>query len=125
MTSNSNFPNIRTISPQLDDISESIKESLYSADTSDNRLVAIYQLTLGLQYRDLLQSIKPLSETHQTSALWVIIRTMSELFIRSSWIGMNNDRAIWVLLGERVDERNRLEEQKNLFYTQISQSLAN
>ena len=100
------------ISELLDDVCNVIQSSVLTANQSDNRLIAKYQITLANQYRDYLLALKPLAEGQHTAAMWVIIRTLSELFVRSSWIGLDNDRAIWFVVGEKVFDRNQIRNRK-------------
>ena len=95
-------------SKQLDEICGLIKGSILTADQTDKRFVAIYQITMALQFKDLLQAAKTVAEAKQVAGMWVIIRSLSEIYIRSSWIGTDNTRAVWILRCEMVYERNQL-----------------
>lgn len=95
------------ISRQLEALNHELVQSVLNCKAQAS-FVRLYQTTLILKFAETLMDAKALEAAHQTGGLWATNRSLAELFIRCSWVGLDHNRAAHITIGERYKQKNRL-----------------
>lgn len=72
----------------------------------------LYITGAGLQFRSHFRAAHVLLRSEFDVEAWILIRSMSELLIRTKWVKRNKSNAVWIILGTETKDLNRFKSQK-------------
>jgi len=94
-----------------DEIEKLLSEVLISAP-QPNEFVDLYITAVSFQFRMHFRATHLLLNSGFDTETWILVRSMTELLIRTKWVKRNKSNAAWVIVGTELKELNRFKTQK-------------
>ncbi len=67
----------------------------------------LYMTAAALQFRSHLRAADLLVQSGFDTEAWILIRSLTELLLRTKWVKRNKSNAVWIILGTELKELNQ------------------